>query len=61
LQNKDLTKLFIVNKRKKSLRTTIPMTLVKQWKLSEDDYLEWTWEVVNGKMVMRVNKAEAKE
>src|SRR5919112_4680808 len=52
----ELTKLFLVNKKKKSLRTTIAMTLVDQWKLTEDDYLEWTWDVVNGEMVMRVKK-----
>jgi hypothetical protein len=36
------------------------MTLVNQWKLSEGDYLEWTWEVVNGEMVMQMNKARTK-
>jgi hypothetical protein len=36
------------------------MTLVNQWKLIED-YLEWTWEVVNGEMVMRVKKAGVKQ
>ena len=57
----ELTKLFLVNKKKKSLRTTIPMTLVNQWKLTEDDYLEWTWDVVNGEMVMRVKKGVVKK
>ena len=27
-----------------SLRTTIPMSVVKQWKLNEGDRLEWEWE-----------------
>jgi hypothetical protein len=57
----ELTKLFLVNKKKKSLRTTIPMALVNQWKLTEDDYLEWTWDVVNGEMVMRVKKGAVKK
>lgn len=43
------------------LRTTIPMTLVNQWKLTEDDYIDWTWQVVNGKMVMMVEKAVIKK
>lgn len=57
----EITKLYLVNKKKKSLRTTIPMTLVNQWKLTEDDYIDWTWQVVNGKMVMMVEKAVIKK
>jgi hypothetical protein len=46
-----------VNKQKKSLRTTIPMTLVNQWDLTENDYLEWTFKAVEGKMVVEIDKA----
>ena len=28
-----------------SLRTTIPMPVVKQWKLKERDKLDWEWKV----------------
>ena len=30
--------------KKESLRTTIPMSIVKQWNLTEDDYLGWQLE-----------------
>jgi hypothetical protein len=39
-----------------SLRTTIPMSIVRQWKLREGDKLDWSWEVVNNEMVLRVRK-----
>lgn len=44
------------SKRFASLRTTVPMSIVKQWKLREGDKLEWSWEVVNSEMVLRVRK-----
>ena len=52
------TKLFLAAKGKDSLRTTVPMSLVKQWKLTNDDSLDWTWEIHNNKMVVRVSRAE---
>jgi hypothetical protein len=41
-----------------SLRTTVPMSVVKQWKLKEGDRLDWTWEIVGGKMALIVTKTE---
>ena len=41
-----------------SLRTTIPMSVVKQWKLSEGDKLEWEWEARNGEMILKVTKVK---
>jgi hypothetical protein len=40
-----------------SLRTVIPMSIVKQWKLKEGDKLEWEWQVLKGEMVLIVRKA----
>ena len=37
-----------------SLRTTIPMSIVKQWKLKDGDKLDWEWKVIDGKMVLVV-------
>ena len=37
-----------------SLRTTIPMPVVKQWKLKEGDKLDWEWKVQDGEMVLIV-------
>jgi hypothetical protein len=39
-----------------SLRTTVPMSVVKQWKLKEGDRLDWSWEVVNGELVVVVRR-----
>jgi hypothetical protein len=39
-----------------SLRTTVPKSIVRQWKLKESDKLDWSWEVLNGKMVLIVKK-----
>jgi hypothetical protein len=41
-----------------SLRTTIPMSMVKQWQLKPKDKLNWRWEVIQGKMVAIVEKYE---
>lgn len=40
-----------------SLRTTVPMSVVKQWKLEEGDKLEWEWKVIDGEMALVIKKA----
>jgi hypothetical protein len=37
-----------------SLRTTIPMSIVKQWKLKDGDKIDWEWKVLEGKMALIV-------
>lgn len=39
-----------------SLRTTIPMSMVRQWQIKPKDKLYWEWKVVDGEMVVVVNK-----
>lgn len=41
---RDRTKLFLTNKDKESLRTTVPMSIVKQLNLTVNDYLGWQLE-----------------
>ena len=41
-----------------SLRTVIPMSIIKQWKLKEGDKLEWEWQVLKGEMVLVVKKGK---
>jgi hypothetical protein len=43
-----------------SLRTTIPISMVRQWKLKPNDKLYWEWEVRDSKMVAVVMKHEDK-
>jgi hypothetical protein len=42
-----------------SLRTTIPMNMVRQWNLKPGSKLDWSWEVVNGEMVIVVRRKES--
>jgi hypothetical protein len=44
-----------------SLRTTIPMNMVKQWNLKPGSKLDWSWEVVNGEMVIVLRRKEEKD
>ncbi len=39
-----------------SFKTTIPNSLVKEWKPKLGEKLEWNWIVVNNKMVMSIKK-----
>jgi len=39
-----------------SLKTTIPISIVKQWKLKSGDQLDWSWEIVKNEMKVVVSK-----
>jgi hypothetical protein len=41
-----------------SLRVTLPISIVKQWGLKEGDKLDWSWKVLDGKMVLVVDKTD---
>jgi hypothetical protein len=41
-----------------SLRTVIPISIVKQWKLKEGDKLEWEWQVLKGEMILIIKKGK---
>ena len=41
-----------------SLRTVVPMSVVKQWKLKEGDKIDWEWKVVDGEMALVVKKTK---
>jgi hypothetical protein len=54
----EITKLVRANSNKnfKSLRSTIPMTIVNEWKLKPGSELEWQWRAIDNEMVMTVRK-----
>lgn len=54
----EITKLFLAVKGKDSLRTTIPMSIVKQWNLTSNDSLDWSWDISQNKMVVVIRKYE---
>ena len=56
----ETSKLSLNTTKKASLRTTVPMSIVKQWNLKAGDELDWSWEVIKGDMVVRVRKASKK-
>lgn len=50
----ELTTLSVATSGKESLRTTVPMSIVKQFKLKAGDKLDWNFEVKNGELVLAV-------
>jgi hypothetical protein len=48
-------------KQFESLRTTVPMFIVKQWKLKVGDKIDWSYEVVNGQLAVVVRKVSTKK
>jgi hypothetical protein len=52
----EITSLTKNTKKFASLKTTVPMSFVRQWTLTEKDKLYWEWKVVDGKMMALVAK-----
>ena len=50
------TSLHIVSTRKASLKTTVPVFIVKQFNLKKGDNLEWCIDMHNNEMVIIVKK-----
>ena len=55
----NLTRLVLANKSK-SLRTTIPAHIIRQFELEEGDQLEWSLKVRDGKMALGVKPKKSK-
>jgi hypothetical protein len=57
----EISSLSVNKKGFASLKTTIPMSMIKQWDLKAHDKLSWKWKVIDGNMVVVVTKyGEAK-
>lgn len=56
----EVTTLIRAAPKVASLRTTVPMSVVKQWKLKDGDKFDWEWKVVDGEMALMVKKATKK-
>jgi hypothetical protein len=56
----EITTLALNSPKKASLRTTIPMFIVKQWGLHAGDKLDWSLEARKDEIVILVKKAEPK-
>ena len=54
----EITKLTTATTKQKvsSLRTVVPMNIVRHWQLKKGDLLDWDWKVIDGKMNLIVSK-----
>jgi hypothetical protein len=57
----EVTTLAKASSNYASLRTVVPMPIVRQWNLKERDKLDWSWEVQNNEMIVVVRKVKAKK
>ena len=54
-QQGDITVLTKANSRSQSLRTTIPMSITRQFNLKEGDHLKWEIQAKESKLFVVVN------
>jgi hypothetical protein len=52
------TALTLNSREKASLRTTVPMFIVKQWSLHKGHSLDWSLELHDGELVAIVKRGE---
>lgn len=57
----EITTLAKASSNYASLRTVVPMSIVRQWSLKEGDKLDWAWEVRNNEMIVVVRKVKPKK
>ena len=57
----EITTLTLNAPNKASLRTTIPMFIVKQWRLQAGDKLDWSLEARMNEITIVVRMAESKK
>ena len=50
----EMSTLTIATSGKESLRTTVPMSIIKQFKLKAGDKLDWNFEVKEGELALIV-------
>jgi hypothetical protein len=56
----EITTLALNSPKRASLRTTIPMFIVKQWGLHAGDKLDWSLEARKDEIVILVKRVEPK-
>lgn len=55
----EITKLSIATTGKESLRTIVPMSILKHFKLEAGDKLEWDFEARNNEMIIVVKPVKS--
>jgi antitoxin component of MazEF toxin-antitoxin module len=54
----EITKVTVNSSKRKSLRSTIPMSVVKNMGLKVGDNLSWKYEIRNGEIVTTIRKTK---
>jgi hypothetical protein len=57
----ETTSLALAASKKTSLRTTVPMSIVKQFNLSVSDKLDWSFEARDGELMIVVRPIKTAE
>ena len=57
----EITKLSLATTGKESLRTIVPMSILKHFKLEAGDKLEWDFEARNNEMIIVVKPCKSSE
>jgi hypothetical protein len=57
----ETTTLALAAAKKASLRTTVPMSIVKQFDLKPGDRLNWSFDIRDGEMIIIVNPVKMGE
>lgn len=57
----ETTTLTLAATNRESLRTTVPMSVVKQFNLKKGDKLDWAFDIKEGEMVMVVRPANLRD
>jgi bifunctional DNA-binding transcriptional regulator/antitoxin component of YhaV-PrlF toxin-antitoxin module len=55
----ELTTLSVATSGKESLRTIVPMNILKQFKLEAGDKLDWTYEARNSELLIIVRPVKS--
>jgi bifunctional DNA-binding transcriptional regulator/antitoxin component of YhaV-PrlF toxin-antitoxin module len=55
----EITKLTLAKTESTSLRTTVPMSIVRQFRLGNGDKLDWTLDIKDGKMIIVVTPVKS--
>ncbi len=56
----EITYLNKAASKGESLRTTVPMSIIKQFGLTEDDKLEWILKAEGGELIIQVKPLKTK-
>ncbi len=57
----EITTLSLATSGKESLRTTVPMNILKQFKLGAGDKLDWTYEARNNELIIIVRPVKTRK